>query len=124
MKKFFITILAIICIFMFSGCQSNTTVETRNVEVVVVKCEKGIFMPNEEYLAQANISLAFKKPEAYAYFKQLADQHGSYQYNVTVQFEGEEYTVSRMEAFETGCIIPVTATFIYSGEELLSVKCE
>ncbi len=123
MKKFTIIIMVIICIFTFTAC-SNRTVETREVEATVVKCEKGLFMPDEEYLAQANISLAFKKMEAYAYFKKLADENGSWQYNVTVQFEGEEYTISRMDAFDVGTIIPVTATFTYSDGDLLYVNCE
>lgn len=123
MKKFISTILVIICIFSFAACSAQT-VETHEVEAVVVKCEKGLFMPHEEYLAEANISLAFKKLEAYAYFKKLADEHGSWQYNVTVLFEGEEYTISRMDAFDVGTIIPVTVTFTFSGEELVYVKCE
>ena len=123
MKRFAIIFLAIIFVFNITACSSRT-VETREVEATVVKCEKGTFMPHEEYLAEANICLAFKKMEAYAYYKQLATEHGSYQYNVTVLFEGEEYTVSRMEAFDTGTIIPVTATFTYSGDELVYVDCK
>ena len=123
MKKFIIAILVIICTFMFVACSAQTS-ETSEVEAIVVKCEKGVFMPHEEYLAQANISLAFKKMEAYVYFKNLADQHGSWQYNVTVQFEGEEYTISRMDAFDVGTVIPVTATFTYSDGNLIHVECE
>ena len=123
MKRFVIAILVIICIFTTTACSAHTT-ETREVEATVVKCEKGIFMPHEEYLAEANISLAFKKMEAYAYFKKLADEHGSWQYNVTVQFEGQEYIISRMEEFDVGTTLTVTATFTYSGEELLYVECE
>ena len=123
MKRFNIAILVIICIFAFTAC-STRTVETREIKATVVKCEKGTFMPHEEYLAEANICLAFKKMEAYVYYKQLADEHGSWQYNVTVQFEGNDYTISRMEAFEIGSIIPVTATFTYSGKELVYVECK
>ena len=124
MKKFTIAILAIICIFTFTACSAQTTIETREVEAIVVKCEKGIFMPHEEYLAEANICLAFKKLEAYAYFKKLANEHGAYQYNVTVELDGEEYTISRMETFEPGTTIILTATFTYSDEKLVHVKCE
>lgn len=123
MKKFSIIILVIICIFATTACSSRTT-ETREVEATVVKCEKGTFMPHEEYLAEANICLAFKKLEAYAYYKELANQHGSWQYNVTVQFEGQEYIISRMEAFDVGTTLTVTATFTYAGDELVYVDCE
>lgn len=123
MKRFITAILAILCAFTLVACSTQTT-ETLETEAVVVKCEKGIFMPDEEYLAKANVSLAFKKMEAYVYFKNLANVHGSWRYNVTVEFEGEEYTISRMEEFEPGTIIPITAIFIYSDEELITTKCE
>ncbi len=123
MKKFSIVVLVIMLVFALAAC-SERTIETREVEATVVKCEKGVFMPHEEYLAEANICLAFKKMEAYAYYKQLADKHGSWQYNVTVLFEDKEYTISRMEMFEVGDIISVTATFTYVGEELVYIECE
>lgn len=123
MKQFVIVILVVVLTFALVAC-SKQTVEIREVEATVVKCEKGVFMPHEEYLAEANICLAFKKMEAYAYYKMLADDHGSWQYNVTVQFEGKQYTVSRMEEFDVGTLIPVTVTFTYAGEKLVYVDCE
>lgn len=123
MKRFVIVVMVITLVLTLAAC-SERTVETLEVDATVVKCEKGTFMPHEEYLAEANICLAFKKLEAYAYYKELANQHGSWQYNVTVQFEGGEYTISRMEAFDVGTVIPVTVTFTYAGEELVYVECE
>lgn len=123
MRKTLCILIGIIFILHLTGCATQTVV-TEDIEVVVTNCEKGIFLPNEEYLAQANICLAFEKLAAYEYYKQLANEHGSYQYNISFEFEGATYQVSRMEEFAIGETITVTGTFTYSDQQIVYAKFE
>ena len=124
MKKTTLVItLAIISIFLLVGC-TTYSYESTEIETNVIKCEKGIFLPDEEYLAMANVCLAYKKAEMYEYYKKLANEHGNYTYNITISIDGTEYVIVRPEEYEVGSVITVVAKSRYANNKVVYVEYE
>lgn len=118
-----IIVLALIAALMLSAC-AEYSYEDKTIEATVVACEEGTFFPEENYLAQANISLAFDKPEAYAYFMALANENGHYDYHITISYDGVEAIVVRLDQYEIGSTITLDARLEYSDGVLVRIECE
>ncbi len=122
-KTTFVIIMFIAITLLFTGC-ANYSFEDKSVEATVIECKEGTFLPDEEYLNQANICLGFGKLEMYEYFMILANANGSYTYRVTVEYEGHIVTVTRHDEYEIGSKITVEARLGFTNGELVSFECK
>ena len=122
-KTTLIIILIIVMMLSMTAC-AEISYETKTIEATVVSCKEGTFFPEENYLAQANICLAFKKLEMYAYYKALADEHGHYDYHITISYNDVETVIVRLDQYEVGSTISLEATLEYSDGVLTKIDCE
>lgn len=118
-----IIVLALIAALMLTAC-AEYSYEEKTIEATVIACEEGTFFPEENYLAQANICLAFDKPEAYAYYMALANKHGHYDYHITISYNGVEAVIVRLDQYENGSTISLNATLEYADGVLVRIDCE
>ncbi len=116
-------ILALITAIVLTGCASYSY-EEATIDATVTKCVEGTFFPDEEYLAQANICLAFDKLEMYTYYMGLANANGKYDYKITLSYNGVETVVTRPDKYELGSIITINAQLEYADGILVRIICE
>lgn len=122
MRKTFIALLGIILtITMLTAC-TNYTFENKEIEATVVSCEKGDFVLASEYVAIANMYLGKDKFAMYTMYMNLARSNGTYNYNISICIEGENYVVVRSEPYEVGQTIQVNVQYSYADGELVNVE--
>ena len=122
MRKTFITFLVIIlAIAALTGCTSYTYEDTE-IEVTVISCKKGDLIPAPEYVSIANVYLAKGKTTLYTMYMNMARSNGTYNYNITVSIDGENYVIVRSEPYEVGQTLIVNAKYGYANGELVNVE--
>ena len=122
MRKTLITLIVIILtIATLAGCTSYTY-ENKEIEATVVSCEQGSFVLASEYVSIANVYLTQKKMSMYSMYMSLARSNGTYNYNITVSIDGENYVVVRSDSYEAGQTITVNARYGYADGELVNVE--
>ena len=122
MRKTFIALLVIILTFTTLTACTNYTFENEEIEATVVSCEKGNFVLASEYVAIANMYLGKNKPSMYTMYMNLARSNGTYNYNISICIEGENYVVVRSEPYEVGQTIQVNVQYSYANGELVNVE--
>lgn len=122
MRKTFITFLVIIlAIAVLTGCTSYTYEDTE-IEATVISCKKGDLIPAPEYVSIANVYLAKGKTTLYTMYMNMARSNGTYNYNITVSIDGENYVIVRSEPYEVGQTLIVNAKYGYANGELVNVE--
>lgn len=122
MKKYTLVLaIAILFVLVLSGC-TVATVEETEIEATVVSCEQGQFHPHATYTAMAVKCLKEKKATLYAYYSQLAEENGTYDYVVTFEIDGQSYSVTRNEEYAPGDTFEVTRVITRQGEEILKTE--
>lgn len=122
MNKYFIGIVTMLVIFIFSGCSLFYEYEETEFEATVLECEKGKHISNSYYDYNANNSLMNNDFSGYHSNKYLAEATGDYEYKITVCIDGENYTVTRYKPYEIGDTITITKVDTYLDQEF--VTCE
>ena len=114
--------LILVCIIsMLSGC-ANYEFKTSEVKAEVVKCEKSVFIPNQQYQTLAYAGMAKKDYTKWAMYNSLAQANGVQHYSVIVVIEGTEHTVSRDFSCDIGDMITVTRNDSYLNGELTTTE--
>ena len=118
MKNFFaLGTLTILFVLVLTGC-STISYERSEIQSTVIECEKGTFHPNSYYQTKANTCLAEKNIVFWQMYNDLAEEHGSYDYNVTVNIDGTNYVVIRFEEYEIGEQIVIEKVDTYKDSQL------
>lgn len=107
-------ILAILFVFMLTGCGEKYSYEQTELEAVVIQCEEGTYNPDASYMAIANMYLAQQNYGMWSMYMSLANANGTYDYNVTIDIDGNNYTVVREEQYEVGQYITITMVNTYN----------
>lgn len=107
-------ILAILFVFMLTGCGEKYSYEQTELEAVVIQCEEGTYNPDSSYMAIANMYLAQQNYRMWSMYMSLANANGTYDYNVTIDIDGNNYTVVREEQYEVGQYITITMVNTYN----------
>ena len=126
MKKF-ATIGTIIVLFalILTGCGEKYSYEQTELEAVVIKCEEGTYHPDESYMAIANMYLAQNNLGMWSMYMSLANTNGAYEYNVTIDIDGNNYTVIREEKYEVGQYITIVMVSTYNTDsQLIKTECK
>ena len=122
MKRNMVLSFILVCIIsMLSGC-SNYEFKTSEVQAEVVKCEKSVFIPNQQYQTLAYAAMAKKDYTKWAMYNSLAQANGVQQYSVTVVIEGTEYIVSRDFSCEIDDMVTITRIDSYSNGEFITTE--
>ena len=116
-------IVSILLVFMLTGCEEKYSYEETEFEAIVIQCEKGTFHPDASYLSIADMYLAQKNYGLWSTYNSLANANGTYDYNVTVNIDGNNYTVVRENQYEIGQYITITKVNTYNMASQL-VKTE
>lgn len=120
MKKYVtLGIVAILFVFMLTGCGEKYSYEETEFETIVIQCEKGAFHPNASYLATANMYLAQGNYGLWSMYTSLANTNGTYDYNVTINIDGNNYTVIREDQYEIGQSITIIKINTYDMDSQL-----
>lgn len=120
MKKYVaLGIVAILFVFMLTGCGEKYSYEKTEFEATVIQCEKGAFHPNASYLASANAYLAQENYGLWSMYLNLANANGTYDYNVTINIDENNYIVIREEQYEIGQSIIITKINTYDMDSQL-----
>ena len=124
MRKFAsIGILAILFVLVLTDFGEKYSYEQTKLEAVVIQCEEGTYHPNASYIATANMYLAQKNYGLWSMYMSLANANGAYDYNVTVDIDGNNYTVVREVQYEVGKYITITMVNTFN-EDLQLVNTE
>ena len=127
MRKTTLIIILIIAMMLSMTACAEISYETKTIEATVISCEEGTFFPEENYLAQANICLAFKKLEVSVY-RCEADcwDHFSYREEdvLTISYNDVETVIVRLDQYEIGSTISLEATLEYSDGVLTRIECD
>lgn len=118
-KRATVGILVILFVFMLTGCGEQYSYEQTELEAVVTQCEEGTYHPDASYMALANAYLAQKRYGLWSMYMSLANDNGTYDYNVTVEIDGNLYTVVREEQYEVGQYITITRVCTYNADSQL-----
>ena len=122
MRKTIILILVIfISVVTLAACTSYTY-ETKEIEAIVISCEEGTLIPAPEYVSLANMYLIKKNTAMYTMYMNLAHANGTYNYNITINIDGENFVVVRSEKHEVGKSIVITAKYTYANDKLVIVE--
>lgn len=116
-------IVSILFVVMLTGCGEKYSYEETEFEAIVIQCEKGTFHPDASYLSIANMYLAQKNSGLWSMYTSLANSNGTYDYNVTVNIDENNYTVVRENQYEIGQYITITEVNTYNMDSQL-VKTE
>ena len=108
-------------LFGLTAC-TNYTYEDKKIETTVISCEQGSFVLASEYVSLANVYLSQKRITLYTMYMNLARSNGHYNYNITINIDGENHVVVRSEEYKPGDIITITAKYSYADGELISVE--
>ena len=113
----------ILFIFMLTSCCGEKyAYEKTEFEATVVKCEKGEFHPNAEYLATANMYQAQQNYSMWTMYSNLANINGTYDYIVTINIDDNNYTVIREEQYNCGETITITKINTYDGKKMINTE--
>lgn len=117
MKKYAtLGILTILFVFMLTGCGEKYSYEQIELETVVIQCEKGTYHPDESYMSIAKMYLTQNEYGLWNMYMSLANDNGTYDYNVTIDIDGNNYTVVRKEQYEVGQYITITMVNTYNKD--------
>ena len=121
MRKNIIFILVIILVSSALTACATYTFETKEIEATVISCEQGTLIPAPEYVSLANMYLIKKNTAMYTMYMNLAHTNGTYNYNITIMIDGENYTVVRSAPYEVGDTIIVNAEYVFADEKLVDI---
>lgn len=125
MKKYVtLGIITILFVFILTGCGENYSYETTEIKTVVLQCEEGTYHPDESYLSIANMYFVQQNLNMWNIYRNLADDNGKYDYNVTINIDGNNYTVVREEQYEVGQYITITRINTYMDSQLVKTEYE
>ena len=120
MKKYVtLGIVAILFVFMLTGCGEKYSYEKTEFETIVIQCEKGEFHPDESYLTTADIYLAHGNYTLWSMYTDWANANGTYDYNVTINIDENNYTVIREDQYEIGQSITIIKINTYNMDSQL-----
>ena len=124
MRKYItLGIFAILFLFMLTGCEPEYSYEQTELEAVVIQCEKGTYNPDAEYLALAEMYMVQNNAYMSMSCMDLANQNGTWDYNVTVDIDGDNYTVVREKSYEVGQNITITVINTYNRDmQLVNIE--
>ena len=116
-------LVLILAIGMLTSCIEQFTYEQTTADAVVLRCERGTFRRNAYYANLANMYLMQNNLGQWNIYRNLAQSTGKYDYQVTVEIDGEEQTVVREDALEVGQNVEITVTKTYDeAGQLVSVE--
>lgn len=120
-KTLCIIFVAMMFVLSLTGCSNNTTEEVV-LEATVKSCEKGTFHEDSSYSGVATMHLVNGDLLNYSIYSTLADATGYYDYNITVEIEGEYQIIVRDTSYEVGSKIYVTKVMTYNeSKELIDI---
>lgn len=111
-KTFCMFLVAMLFALTLTGCSKNTTEEVV-LEATVMSCEMGTFHEDSSFSGVATMHLVNGDLLNYTIYSTLADATGYYDYNITVDIDGEYQTITRDNTYEVGSKIYVTKTMTY-----------
>lgn len=112
-------ILTILFVFMLTGCGEKYSYEETELEAVVIQCQEGTYHLNASDIAIANMYLVQKNYGLWSMYMTLANTNGTYDYNVTINIDDNNYTVVREEQYEVGQYITITRVNTYNKDSQL-----
>lgn len=123
MKKYAVLSIIILCFaFILSGCTKSYSYEENTFEEIVTKCEKGTYHPDASYRALANMYLAQKKMGMWSMYMNLANSNGTYDYQITINVDGNNYTIIRKDPYDVGAFITITEIKTYQNAKLVKTE--
>ncbi len=114
-----LVILALLFVLMLTGCGKKYIYEQTELHGIVVQCEQGTFHRDAHYASLANMYLAQKNYGLWSMYLSLSNSHGTYDYNVTCEIEGDIHTVVRKNSYEIGAAITIYEVKTYDMDSQL-----
>lgn len=126
MRKFAtIGIIIVLFAIILTNCREKYSYEQTELEAVVIGCEEGTYHLDASYVAIANMYLAHENYGMWNMYLSLANTNGAYDYNVTIDIGGKNYTVIRKQQYEVGQYITVTMVNTYNMDsQLVNTECK
>lgn len=118
---FVLMLLVIVPILIISFGEKYSYEETE-FEAIVIQCEEGTLNPDASFLSIANMYLAQQNYGMWNTYNSLAYSNGTYDYNVTVNIDGNNYTVVRENPYEIGQYITITEVKTYMDSQLVKTE--
>ena len=118
-KSAALVILAILFALVLTGCGEQYSYEQAELEAVVARCDKGTCHPDPTYMAIARQYFFENNYAMWTAYSNLANLMGTYDYYVTIDIDGSNYTVVRRTRYEVGQYITVTMVNAYDTSSKL-----
>lgn len=121
------SIVILVCLFaaILIGCEKEQyTYSQTEFDADVVSCEESTFHPNTTYITLANMYLGQNNYALWSMYMTLANATGQYDYNVTVDIDGNNYTVIRSQQYQIGQKVRVIKieTYKINSDQLISIS--
>ena len=128
MKKLTLGVLVLLFVFLLVGCESTNHPESEfrytesEVKGIVIQCKEHAFHPDETFSATANLYLSQGDYTLWNMYMNMANANGTYDYNVTIDINGETHFVIRQEEYKVGELITVTKVDTYQHSNLIKTE--